>query len=154
SSPEDADAIATICRRLDGIPLAIELAAARVSALTPKQIAERLDDRFAILTSGSRTALPRHKTLHALIDWSYALLAPDECALLRRLSVFVDGWTFESAEAIAAGIPEKRIHNPIKLLASLADKSLVLLEESSAGPRYRMLETIRQYAAEKLGEAG
>jgi predicted ATPase/DNA-binding SARP family transcriptional activator len=152
-SPADRDeveAICSICRRLDGIPLAIELAAARVAMLAPGQIAERLDDRFALLTAGARTAMPRHKTLHALIDWSYALLTDDERALLHRLSVFVDGWTLEAAEAVFTG----PLARTLDTLTSLADKSLVVVEEGSNGLRYRMLETIRDYSLEKLQEAG
>jgi predicted ATPase len=99
---ENASSIAQICHRLDGIPLAIELAAARVTVFSPEQIASRLDDRFRLLTGGSRTALPRQQTLRALIDWSYDILSDNERALLRRLSVFADGWTFEAAEAVCA----------------------------------------------------
>src|SRR5207247_330090 len=100
---QNAPAIAQICRRLDGIPLAIELAAARVRALTPEQIAARLDDRFRLLTGGSRSALPRQQTLRSLIDWSYDLLSDPEQVLLRRLSVFAGGWTLEAAEDVCAG---------------------------------------------------
>src|SRR5262249_28278104 len=101
----NAPAVAQICYRLDGIPLAIELAAARVRVLTPEQIAARLDDRLRLLTGGSRTALPRQQTLRALVDWSYGLLSAAERALLGRLSVFVGGWTLEAAEAVCAGAP-------------------------------------------------
>src|SRR4029079_16515139 len=100
---EEARAVARICRRLDGIPLALELAAARVTVLTVEQVAARLDDRFRLLTGGSRGALPRHQTLRALIDWSYDALPEAEAALLRRLSVFAGGWTLEAAEAVVSG---------------------------------------------------
>ena len=134
-------AIAQICQRLDGIPLALELAAARVKLFTVEQIAVRLDDRFRLLTGGSRTALPRQQTLRALVDWSYDLLPEPECGALRRLSVFAGGWTFEAAEAIVG--PEA-----LDLLSHLVDKSLVVAEEQpqSGETRYRLLETIRQYA--------
>jgi predicted ATPase/class 3 adenylate cyclase len=155
---ENAPAIAQICFRLDGIPLAIELAAARVKMLSVEQIAKRLDDRFRLLTGGARTALPRQQTLRALIDWSYDLLPEQERALLRRFSVFAGGCTLEAAEAVcsAGGL------DVMELLAHLVDKSLVNVENeneetrSPAGgsPRYRLLETIRQYAREKLLESG
>jgi predicted ATPase/class 3 adenylate cyclase len=146
-------AIAQICRRLDGIPLALELAAARVKALTPEQIAARLDDRFRLLTGGSRTALPRQQTLQALIDWSYQLLAEDERLLFRRLGVFYGGWNLEAAEQVCSG---ERIESDAVLdsLARLVDKSLVLAEEQASEIRYRMLETIRQFARERLLESG
>jgi predicted ATPase/class 3 adenylate cyclase/Tfp pilus assembly protein PilF len=127
-SASSAAVVAQICRRLDGIPLAIELAAARIKALPPEQILQRLDDRFRLLTSGSRTALPRQQTLRALIDWSYDLLSEAERALLRRLSVFAGGWSLEAAEAVCAGegIEEWEV---MDLLVSLAEKSLVQFEE-------------------------
>ncbi len=164
----NAEAVAEICRRLDGIPLAIELAAARARALSPDQLAARLDDRFAILTGGSRASLPRHRTLRALVDWSQALLSEAERALLRRLSVFAGGWTLEAAEAVCDGdggrrtedengLPPSSVLRPPSVLdglASLVDKSLVLAEESDGTIRYRLLETIRQYAAEGLRAAG
>jgi predicted ATPase len=139
--------IAQICHRLDGIPLAIELAAARVKLFTPQQIAERLDDRFKLLTGGSRTALPRQQTLRALIDWSYLTLNEMEQRALRRLAVFSGGWTIEAAEAII-GEPET-----LDGLAGLVTKSLVNVEEQDGASRYQFLETIRQYAMEKLVEA-
>jgi non-specific serine/threonine protein kinase len=143
---EEALAVAQVCRRLDGIPLAIELAAARVGLLSVTQIAARLDDRFRLLTGGSRADLPRHQTLRALIDWSYDQLRAEEQALLCRLSVFAGGWTLEAAEAIGGDI---------ELLGSLADKSLVLAERQATGLlRYRMLETVREYAREKLNDSG
>lgn len=140
----NAAAISQICRRLDGIPLALELAAVRLRAMTVEQVADRLDDRFRLLTGGSRTALPRQQTLHALIDWSYELLDEDEKALLRRLSVFVGGWTLEAAEAICPDL------NVLDLLPQLVDKSLVMLDEETLQPRYRLLETIRQFARDQL----
>jgi predicted ATPase len=145
---ENASAVAQICSRLDGIPLALELAASRVSAFTPEQIAKRLDDRFKLLTGGSRTALPRQQTLRALIDWSYDILSPDECTLLKRLSVFADGWTFEAAEAMFDDL------DVLELLPQLVNKSLVTMDEDGNEPRYHLLETIRQYARDKLLESG
>jgi predicted ATPase/class 3 adenylate cyclase len=145
---KNARFLAQICRRLDGIPLAIELAAARVKVLNLEQIAARLDDRFRLLTGGSRRALPRHQTLRALIDWSYGLLSKAEQALLRRLSVFAGGWTLEAAEAICS---ETEV---LDLLAQLVNKSLVITDcDGGEVCRYGMLETIRQYAQEKLLES-
>jgi predicted ATPase len=176
----NAAAVAQVCGRLDGIPLAIELAAARIKALSVERIAERLDDSFRLLTGGSRTALPRHQTLRALIDWSHDLLSEPEQTLLRRLSVFAGGWTLEAAEAVCAGLslePQalslekpasdstlntQRSTLPLEewqvldLLTSLVDKSLVVYEGSEEEDRYRLPETIRQYARERLlafGEA-
>jgi predicted ATPase/class 3 adenylate cyclase len=141
---ENAPALAQICSRLDGIPLAIELAAARVRALSMEQIARRLDDRFRLLTGGSRTALERHQTLRATIDWSYNLLSADERLLLRRLSVFAGSWTLEAAEQVCVeGAGDLDV---LDLLTHLIEKSLVLMD----GSRYHMLETTRQYAREKL----
>ena len=150
---QNAAALAEICRRLDGIPLAIELAAARVRAFSVEQIAARLDDRFRLLTAGQRTAMPRQQTLRATVDWSYTLLSDPERALLRRLSVFAGGWTFEAAEAVAAG---DGIHTyaVLDLLPQLVDKSLVIAEEQRGAVRYRLLETIRQYARDRLQESG
>ena len=149
----NSPAITQICHRLDGIPLAIELAAARVKVLSVEQIAERLDDRFRLLTGGSRTALPRQQTLRALIDWSYQLLSEQECLLFRRLAVFVGGWTLEAAEAVCSdregGIGSGDI---LDLLSHLVDKSLVIVENNGKESRYHRLETIRQYAREKLFE--
>ena len=155
----DAPAVAQIVRRLDGIPLAIELAAARVRVLTPEQIAARLDDRFRLLTGGSRTALPRQQTLRALIDWSYTLLSPAEAAVFRRLGVFVGGWTLEAAEEVVAddppdggaSVPREEV---LDLLTGLVHKSLVLVDDSEDGARYGYLETIRQYARDRLFESG
>jgi predicted ATPase/class 3 adenylate cyclase len=150
---ENANAMAQICSRLDGIPLAIELAAARVKVLKAEQIAERLNDRFRLLTGGSRTALPRQQTLRALIDWSYDLLSENEKLLLRRLAVFMGGCTLEAAEQVCS---DERIHaeDILDLLIHLVDKSLVVVDEHPDHLRYRMLETVRQYAREKLLESG
>jgi predicted ATPase/DNA-binding SARP family transcriptional activator len=143
-------AVTAICHRLDGMPLAIELAAARLRSLQPAQLAERLDDRFRLLTGGSRTSLPRHQTLRAVVDWSWELLAEPERVLARRLAVFPGGATIESAEAVCAW-GALRPDEVIDLLAALVDKSLL---EVSAQGRYRMLETVRAYAAERLDQAG
>lgn len=151
---ENAPAVVQICRRLDGIPLAIELAAARLRVLTPAQIAQRLDDRFALLAGGSRTALPRQQTLRALVDWSHELLSPDEQVLLRRLAVFAGGCTLEAAEAICGALRPLQPGSVLGLLTSLADKSLLAPFNGAAGPRYGMLETIRHYAQDKLQAAG
>jgi predicted ATPase/class 3 adenylate cyclase len=144
----NASSVAQICFRLDGIPLALELAAARIAIFAAEQIATRLDDRFKLLTGGSRTALPRQQTLRALIDWSYDMLSEDERALLRRLSVFVGGWTFEAAEAVCGDL------DVLELLIQLVNKSLVIVDEEVEETRYHLLETIRQYARNKLLEAG
>jgi predicted ATPase len=152
ASSAEADAVGLICRRLDGIPLAIELAAARARVLTPQQIAARLDDRFALLTRGTRGAVPRHQTLRALIDWSYDSLPAAEAALLRRLSVFAGGWTLEAAEAI--GGSNGTTASVLDILDSLVDRSLVLVDEVAQGLRYRLLETVREYAREKLEASG
>ncbi|HLK55620.1 MAG TPA: BTAD domain-containing putative transcriptional regulator [Chthonomonadaceae bacterium] len=152
-SAHNAPTVATLCHRLDGIPLALELAAARVRSLSVEDIVARLESRFDLLTGGDRTALPRHQTLRALIDWSYDLLTPQERLLLQRLSVFPGGWTLEAAEGVGAGMPlEER--DILELLTSLVDKSLVLAEEREGSVRYRMFDTIRQYAAEKLHASG
>ena len=145
----NAAAVAAVCVRLDGIPLALELAAARLGALSVPEISSRLDQRFRLLTGGSRTALPRHQTLRALIDWSYDLLNPEEQVVLDRLSVFAGGWTLEAAEAVtsAGGTEEWQV---LDHLAALVGKSLVLAEEIHGSTRYRLLETVRHYAAERL----
>jgi predicted ATPase len=149
----NAAAIAEICRRLDGIPLAIELAAARIKVLPVEELRARLGDRFRVLTSGSRMALPRQRTLRATMDWSWDLLAEAERILLRRLAVFAGGWTLDAAESVCAGddIPEEQV---LDTLAGLVDKSLVILDCSGERGRYRMLETVRQYATERLAESG
>ena len=150
----NASSVAQICRRLDGIPLAIELAAARIKVLSVHEIAVRLDDRFSLLTAGSRTAIPRHQTLRATIDWSYDLLTEPERSLLRRLSVFVGGFTLEAAEAVGSQATKR--NHILDLLGRLVDKSLVIVEADLeiGQTRYRLLETIRQYALEKLVETG
>ncbi|MCE0536435.1 winged helix-turn-helix domain-containing protein [Kineosporia rhizophila] len=143
-----AEVLAGICRALDGIPLAIELAAARLRTMTPDQLALRLNDRFRLLTGGSRTALPRHRTLHAVIDWSWQLLSDDERLMLRRLSVFSGSVSLEAAEAVLAPSAQA-----LDLLTALTEKSL-LVALGEGAPRYRMLGTIREYAAQRLTEAG
>jgi predicted ATPase/DNA-binding CsgD family transcriptional regulator len=144
--------IAQICARLDGMPLALELAAARVKTLAVEQIVARLDDRFRLLTTGSRTAPTRQQTLRATMDWSFDLLSAEEKNLFRRLAVFAGGWTLEAAEAIV-GQDAILPHNVLDVLSRLVDKSLVNVETRDGETRYRMLETIRQYACEKLLES-
>ncbi|MGW0138037.1 BTAD domain-containing putative transcriptional regulator [Streptomyces calvus] len=145
---DDPDACAEICRRLDGLPLAIELAAARLRMLTPRQIADRLDDRFRLLTSGSRTVRPRQQTLRAVVDWSWELLDADERDVLGRLSVFAGGCDLAAAEAVCGPAA-------LDALGSLVDKSLVVAAPSGdGGMRYRLLETVAEYARERLQEAG
>jgi predicted ATPase/DNA-binding CsgD family transcriptional regulator len=151
--PDNIAAVAAICRALDGMPLAIELAAARVRALSVEQIAARLDDRYGLLTAGDRSAAPRQRTLRAAIEWSYELLTAQERALFRRLSVFT-GWSLEMAEKVCADadIPAADV---LGLTAALVDKSLVVLDPELFGQaRYRMLDTIREYAALQLEAAG
>ena len=179
----NAGAVHRICRALDGMPLAIELAAARMRSMTAEQVAARLDDRFRLLTGGSRTALPRHQTLRAVVDWSWDLLDEGERALLRRLSVFAGGGTLDAAVQVCAGLPvggpavaglavaEPAVAGPgvagpgvagpvvatedvFDLLAALVDKSLLVVRHTQDGPRYRMLEIIRAYGRERLAEAG
>ncbi|MEJ1107165.1 MULTISPECIES: AfsR/SARP family transcriptional regulator [unclassified Kribbella] len=147
------ESVAEICRRLDGMPLAIELAAARLRALTPSQIVDKLADRFRLLTSGSRTALPRHQTLRAVVEWSWELLDPDEQAVARRLSLFSGGATLEAAEQVCSddNLPSESV---LGVLASLVDKSLVEAAADDRSVRYRMLETVRAYGAEQLKESG
>ena len=148
----NAGAVAAVCVRLDGIPLALELAAARLGSLSVPEISSRLDQRFRLLTGGSRTALPRHQTLRALIDWSYDLLTPAEQRVLDRLSVFAGGWTLEAAEAVASegGAGGAGGWQVLDHLAALVGKSLVQAEEARGSTRYRLLETVRDYAAERL----
>ncbi|PWI16502.1 AfsR family transcriptional regulator [Streptomyces sp. Act143] len=146
----DPDAVAEICRRLDGLPLAIELAAARLRLLTPRQIADRLDDRFRLLTSGSRTVLPRQQTLRAVVDWSWELLDERERTVLREASVFAGGWDLAAAEAVCTG-------PAAELIGALVDKSLIVAapgerSDSGGAMRYRMLETIHEYAVERAAE--
>ena len=153
-TPDNADAIARICRRLDGIPLAIELAAARVVVLSPAQIEARLQDRFRLLTGGARTAVARQRTLEATVDWSYELLSDVERQLLSRLSVFPAAWTLEAAEHVCGGDGINE-HDVLDLLSRLVSKSLVVVDGEFAGERrYRFLETVRQYARERLVQAG
>jgi predicted ATPase/DNA-binding SARP family transcriptional activator len=153
---DNADAAARICQRLDGMPLAIELAAVWLRVLTPGQLAERLDDRFALLTGGSRTALPRHRTLRAVVDWSWDLLEPAEQALARRLAVFPAGATLAMAERVCAD-ELLRPADVLPALSGLVDKSIIAASQSpdaDLSPRYRMLETVRAYGLERLAEAG
>ena len=151
--PANAAAVARVCRRLDGLPLAIELAAARTRAVSPAVIAERLDDRFELLTAGFRTALPRHQTLRATVDWSYELLTPTERVVFRRLSVFAGGCSVSAAEEVCAGEDLAAAH-VLDLLAALVDRSLVTVTEREEVLRFSMHETLRAYAAERLAQAG
>ncbi len=168
-SGQNVRSVATICHRLDGIPLALELAAARVRVLTVEEITQRLDDRFRLLTGGSRTALPRQQTLRALLDWSYELLTTQERTLLHRLAVFAGGWGLAAAEAVGSdfGLPDTSasasLQNPkseiqneevLDLLTSLVDKSLVVVEEREGETWYRLLETVREYSRERLEASG
>jgi DNA-binding CsgD family transcriptional regulator len=150
---QNVQAIIDVCRRLDGIPLALELAATRVRLLSVEQIAARLDDRFRLLAGGSRTAPPRQRTLRATLDWSFALLEDSERRLFNRLSIFAGGWTLKAAEAIctADGIEPGDV---LDLLSRLVDQSLVVADHRGSQVRYRLLETMRQYAAEKLADSG
>jgi predicted ATPase/DNA-binding SARP family transcriptional activator len=149
----NASAVVRICRRLDGIPLAVELAAARTRVLAPEEIADRLDDSFKLLSTGQRTVLARHRTLRAAMDWSYALLAPQEQVLLQRLAVFGGGFTLEAAEAICAGgvLDSAEI---LDTLSALVDKSMVMVRAGAGNTRYRLLEIMRQYAQDKLDGSG
>jgi len=150
---QNAPAVAQISCRLDGIPLALELAAARVRSMSPQQIAARLDDRFRLLTGGSRAAVQRQQTLQALIDWSYDLLSPQECTLLRRLAVFAGGWTLDAAEGVCAW-GDLDVLDVFDLLDHLVNKSLVTADSAGNQVRYGMQETIRQYAQDKLVGSG
>ncbi len=141
----NAAAVASICHNLDGIPLAIELAAARIRSMSAEEVNKRLDHRFQLLTGGARTALPRQQTLRALIDWSYDLLNAKEQVLLRRLAAFSDGWTLEAAEQVCSGATLEEWET-LDLLTSLTDKSLVFSEEQGGSTRYRMLLIVREYA--------
>ncbi len=149
---ETSSPVVSICRRLDGMPLAIELAAARLRSLSLESLHDRLDQRFRLLTGGSRSALPRQQTLRATVDWSYSLLNSPEQSLLRRLSVFAEGFDLEAAEAVCA-LGDIEVFEVTDLLGSLVDKSMVMVEPSDGAVRYRLLETIRQFAAERLVEA-
>lgn len=151
-TPENAPALLRICRALEGIPLAVELAASRVKILSLEQLASRLDDKLSLLTTGSRTAQPRQQTLRAAIDWSYDLLPEQEQVALRRLSVLAGNWTLDAAEAIA-GLDKVAPDQTLDLITHLLDKSLLVADTFDPVVRYRMLEIIRQYAFEKLQEA-
>jgi predicted ATPase/class 3 adenylate cyclase/DNA-binding CsgD family transcriptional regulator len=150
---DNVDAVTEICSRLDGMPLAIELAAARVRALSLEEIVGSLHDRFRLLTGGARTAVRRQQTLRASVDWSHALLTEPERVLFRRLAVFMGGFDLDAAQAVAGGTEVER-YQVLDQLALLVDKSLVVVENASSATRYRLLETVRQYALEKLGESG
>jgi predicted ATPase/DNA-binding XRE family transcriptional regulator len=160
---EIAEAVTTICRRLDGIPLALELAAARLRTMSPAEIAVRLDDRFALLANGQRTAQPRHRTLRGMVDWSWELLGEQERALLLRLAVFAGGWTREAAERVASD-GSRAANEDLPLLATrdsqfatldaLVDRSLVVSDDWRGSRRYRLLDTIRSYAEERLRASG
>ena len=152
ATTESSPKIVEICNRLDGIPLAIELAAARVRALSVETIAARLDDRFRLLTGGDRSAMPRQQTLRASIEWSHELLTAPERALLRRLAVFSGGWTLEAAEAVCAGGELQQAASVLELLTNLVEKSLVGVD--SPGDRFHLLESVRQFALEQLEESG
>jgi predicted ATPase len=150
----NVQAVSEICRRLDGIPLAIELAAARIKILSAEQIAARLEDRFRLLAAGPRGGLPHHQTLQAAMDWSYDLLSDAERTLFRRLAVFIGGFTLEAAEGVCADQSIETL-NVLDLLARLVDKSLVTVDEAGAsGVRYHLLETVRQYALDRLRASG
>jgi non-specific serine/threonine protein kinase len=151
-SATNASTVARICQRLDGIPLALELAAARMKLLSLEQIGARLDDRFQLLTGGSRTAVPRQQTLRATIDWSYDLLSDEERRLLRRLAVFTGGCSLEAAEEVCGG--ESSDCDALERLSHLIDKSLVAVDDEEGQRRYRLLETVRQYARDRLFESG
>jgi predicted ATPase/class 3 adenylate cyclase/DNA-binding CsgD family transcriptional regulator len=151
--PEHVDAVVEICTRLDGIPLALELAAARCRVMTLRQIADQLDDRFRLLTGGGRGRMARQRTLEASVDWSYALLEDHERAVLRRLSVFAGGFTLEAVGGVCGVEPDGDLP-AVDVLAGLVDRSLVQVADEHGSPRYRLLETIRQYAGQKLADAG
>ncbi|MEA2159987.1 MAG: hypothetical protein QOD66_2367, partial [Solirubrobacteraceae bacterium] len=144
-SEENADAVAEVCRRVDGIPLAIELAAARVGVLAPAQIAERLRDSLAVLAAGSRTALTRQQTLTATLDWSHARLEDQERVLFRRLGAFAGSFDLAAVEAVAEG--------ELDVLGQLVDKSLVVVHEQDGAARYRLLETVRHYSRDRMARA-
>jgi len=151
---KNAKAVVQICRRLDGIPLAIELAAARLNLLSPQEIAARLDRRYELLSGGNRAALPQHQTLRALMEWSIGLLGEDERALFRRLSVFVGGFTLDAVEHVCFADVSTPAFEPLTLLTNLVNKSLVVMEPQDDETRYAMLETIREYAGVQLRQMG
>lgn len=148
---DNAPFVGEICRRLDGIPLAVELAAARVNVLMPQQLAQKLDERFRVLTGGDRSALPRHRTMRALIDWSYDLLSDSEQTVFRKLSIFAGGCTLQTASPVCGEGDELAM---LDLLSSLVQKSLLQAEPAETGERYELLESVRQYARERLVERG
>ena len=150
---DNAATLTEICLRLDGMPLAIELAAARIRALSPTEIVDSLHDRFRLLTGGARTAVRRQQTLRASVDWSHALLTEPEQVLFRRLSVFMGGFDLDAAQAVCGGHDVER-YQVLDQLTLLVDKSLVVAEHIKDRTRYRLLETVRQYALEKLSESG
>jgi non-specific serine/threonine protein kinase len=150
---ENAPALVQVCHRLDGIPLALELAAARANVLNVERIADRLDDRFRLLTAGTRTGLPRHQTLRATLDWSYDLLPPRDQEVFARVAVFAGSWALEAAETIAAGEEISPV-DVLDSVATLIDHSLVTVEDHAGQRRYRLLETLRQYAWERLRQRG
>ena len=150
---ENSAAIASVCRRLDGIALALELAAPRVRTLSVEELSQGLDRRFELLTQGSRTALPRQRTLRALIDWSYDLLSDAEKAMLRRVSIFSGGWTLQAAEAICTD-RECDVTQVLDLLESLLNKNLISAQEHDGDTRYGLLETVRHHAQDQLRESG
>ena len=149
---DNTETVTEICRRLDGLPLAIELAAARVRALSPTEILDSLRDQFRLLTGGARTAVRRQQTLRASVDWSHDLLSEPEQVLFRRLAVFFGGFDLDAAQAVAGDADVER-YQVLDQLTLLVDKSLVVAEDTRHGTRYRLLETVRQYAQEKLREA-
>ena len=151
-SAMNAEAVTEICRRLDGIPLALELAAARVRTLDARELAARLDDRFALLATGHRTAPPRQRTLRAVIDWSWELLPPAERAVLRRLAVHAEGCTLEAAEGVCAG-GDIAASDVVGVLGRLVDRSMVAVSEDESGRRYRLLESVAAYCVQRLDEA-
>lgn len=153
-TPTNASSVVQVVHQLDGIPLAIELAAARTKALSVNQIAARLDDRFRLLTAGTRTAMPRHQTLRAVLDWSYELLSEEERALLRRLAVFAGGFSLEAAEAICAGEAAAGRPDVLDILTRLVEKSLVIFDAQGDQSRYRLLETVRLFGRDLLRAAG
>jgi non-specific serine/threonine protein kinase len=150
---QNASAVAQVCYRLDGMPLAIEFAAARTTVLSVEEVADRLDDCFRLLSAGGRTAMPHQHTLHATMDWSHELLPEQERILLRRLSVFAGGFTLKAVESVCVGEDLQR-EDVLDLLSHLVDKSLVLVAEQDSETRYRLLEAVRQYGWEKLSESG
>ena len=150
---DNAATVGEICARLDGVPLAIELAAARVRALSVAEILDSLHDRFRLLTGGARTAVRRQQTLRASVDWSHALLTEPERILFRRLAVFLGGFDLDAAQGVVGGGDVQR-YQVLDQLTLLVDKSLVVADDTGGRTRYRLLETVRQYALEKLGESG